>query len=235
MNHIENKNNTEKINTTKSVNNSKSVNNIKSVKNIISVNNNEVINNTGIINNLEKINNIEQISRCQLIYDHPLYQEELTKIAGFESDRIFCRHTFEHFMDVARIAYIISMEQDFKLSKEVIYAAALLHDIGRARQYEDGTPHDVAGAEIADKILSDSGFSSDERDIITSAIRSHRNSVHEGDIHKSDRSTEYTEYTQNILAAIIYKADKASRQCFRCSAQKECNWNIEKRNIEINI
>lgn len=230
MNHIENKNNTEKINTIKSVNNSKSVNNIKSVKNIISVNNNEVINNTGIINNLEKINNIEQISRCQLIYDHPLYQEELTKIAGFESDRIFCRHTFEHFMDVARIAYIISLEQDFKLSKEVIYAAALLHDIGRARQYEDGTPHDEAGAEIADKILSDSGFSSDERDIITSAIRSHRGKC--DDI--SDGCSD-TELAMNILAAIIYKADKASRQCFRCSAQKECNWNMEKRNLEINI
>ena len=218
MNHIDNKNYTEKIN------------------NIKSVNNNEAINNTGKIDYLEKINHIEHISRCQLIYDHLLYQAELVKIAGYESDRIFCRHTFEHFMDVARIAYIMNLEQDYKLSKEIIYEAALLHDIGRARQYEDGTPHDKAGAEIADKILSDCGFSDDEKNMIVAAIISHRGSVHEGDIHKSDK---YSEDTKNIVATIlstiIYKADKASRQCFRCNAQKECNWSMEKRNLEINI
>ena len=218
MNHIDNKNYTEKIN------------------NINSVNNNEAINNTGKIDYLEKINHIEHISRCQLIYDHPLYQAELVKIAGYESDRIFCRHTFEHFMDVARIAYIMSLEKEYKLSKDIIYAAALLHDIGRARQYEDGTPHDKAGAEIADKILSDCGFSDDERNMIVAAIISHRGSAHEGDIHKSDK---YSEDTKNIVATIlstiIYKADKASRQCFRCNAQKECNWSMEKRNLEINI
>ena len=218
MNHIDNKNYTEKIN------------------NIKSANNNEAINNTGKIDYLEKINHIEHIFRCQLIYDHPLYQAELVKIAGYESDRIFCRHTFEHFMDVARIAYIMNLEQDYKLSKEIIYEAALLHDIGRARQYEDGTPHDKAGAEIADKILSDCGFSDDERNMIVAAIISHRGSAHEGDIHKSDK---YSEDTKNIVATIlstiIYKADKASRQCFRCNAQKECNWSMEKRNLKINI
>ncbi len=211
MNHIDNKKYTEKIN------------------NIKSVNNNEAINNTGKIDYLEKINQI---------YDHPLYQAELVKIDGYESDRIFCKHTFEHFMDVARIAYIMNLEQDYKLSKEIIYAAALLHDIGRARQYEDGTPHDKAGAEIADKILSDCGFSDDERNMIVAAIISHRGSAHEGDIYKSDKDAEHiehTEYIRNILSAIIYKADKASRQCFRCNAQKECNWSREKRNLEINI
>ncbi|WP_080656054.1 HD domain-containing protein [Butyrivibrio fibrisolvens] len=218
MNHIDNKNYTEKIN------------------NIKSVNNNKAINNTGKIDYLEKINHIEHISRCQLIYDHPLYQNELAKIAGYESDRIFCKHTFEHFMDVARIAYIMNLEKGYKLSKEIIYAAALLHDIGRARQYEDGTPHDKAGAEIADKILSDCGFSDDEKNMIVAAIISHRGSVHESDIHKSDK---YSEDTKNIVATIlstiIYKADKASRQCFRCNAQKECNWSMEKRNLKINI
>ena len=43
-------------------------------------------------------------------------------------------------------------------SKELIYCAALLHDIGRARQYEDGTPHDEAGAAIAGQILNELGF-----------------------------------------------------------------------------
>lgn len=189
-------------------------------------------------NNTEKINHIEHISRCQLIYDHPLYQAELVKIAGYESNRIFCRHTFEHFMDVARIAYIMNLEKEYKLSKEIIYAAALLHDIGRARQYEDGTPHDKAGAAIADEILTDCGFGDDVRNMIIAAIKSHRGSTHEGEIHESDKDTENTghkEYARDILATIIYKADKASRQCFRCNAQKECNWSMEKRNLEINI
>ena len=43
---------------------------------------------------------------------------------------------------MARIAYILNMEQDLGLEKEVIYAAAVLHDIGKYAQYEDGTPHE---------------------------------------------------------------------------------------------
>lgn len=35
------------------------------------------------------------------------------------------------------------------------------------------------------------------------------------------------------LAGILYRADKMSRCCFGCRAEKECNWSTEKKNMEI--
>ena len=98
---------------------------------------------------------IEKISKCQRIIEHPLYRQELEKIEKCEADRIFCNHSFNHFMDVARIAYILNLERNFSLSRNIIYAAALLHDIGRAKQYIEGIPHEEAGAEISKVILTD--------------------------------------------------------------------------------
>lgn len=99
------------------------------------------------------------MDRVNQIWNHPLYQDELNKLQLLETDREFCRHTPEHFLDVARLAYIRALEENAPVSKELIYCAALLHDIGRARQYEDGTPHDEAGAAIAGQILNELGFS----------------------------------------------------------------------------
>ena len=92
------------------------------------------------------------MDRVNQIWNHPLYQTELHKLQLLEADREFCRHTPEHFLDVARLAYIRALEENYSVSKELIYCTALLHDIGRARQYEDGTPHDEAGAAIAGQI-----------------------------------------------------------------------------------
>ena len=99
------------------------------------------------------------MDRVNQIWNHPLYQTELHKLQLLEADREFCRHTPEHFLDVARLAYIRALEENYPVSKELIYCTALLHDIGRARQYEDGTPHDEAGAAIAGQILNELGFS----------------------------------------------------------------------------
>ena len=41
----------------------------------------------------------------------------------------------------------------------MIYAAALLHDMGRVRQYRDGTEHHEESARIAARILPECGFS----------------------------------------------------------------------------
>ena len=40
------------------------------------------------------------------------------------------------FWNVARLMYIYALEEHLELPKELIYAAALLHDIGRAQQYQ---------------------------------------------------------------------------------------------------
>lgn len=156
------------------------------------------------------------MDRVNQIWKHPLYQTELHKLQLLEADREFCRHTPEHFLDVARLAYIRALEENYSVSKELIYCTALLHDIGRARQYEDGTPHDEAGAVIAEQILKELGFSPEEIQAIVSAIRGHR-----------------AETNQTILGQLIYRADKKSRDCFSCKAEPECYWSSAKKNMTI--
>ena len=123
-----------------------------------------------------------QMKRVQAVWEHPLYQQNLKDLTRLEADRVFCRHTPEHFLDVARLAYIFALERKLNCSRELIYCTALLHDIGRAEQYTTGTPHDEAGARIAETILSDLDFSSEEKESILSAIEEHRSSGKETSI-----------------------------------------------------
>lgn len=116
------------------------------------------------------------MTRVQAIWQHPLYQKHLTALTRLESDRIFCRHTPEHFLDVARLAYIFALERNLDCSRELIYCTALLHDIGRAEQYTNGTPHDEVGVTIAGQILADLNFSESEKAQILTAIGEHRSS-----------------------------------------------------------
>lgn len=156
------------------------------------------------------------MDRVNQIWNHPLYQNELNKLQLLETDREFCRHTPEHFLNVARLAYIRALEENAPVSKELIYCTALLHDIGRARQYEDGTPHDEAGAAIAGQILNELGFSMEEIEAIVSAIRGHR------------AQTDPT-----VLGKLLYTADKRSRNCFSCKAEPECYWSPAQKNMTI--
>lgn len=142
------------------------------------------------------------------------FRHYLKKIKKKEKDRQFCKHNLRHLLDVARIAYIMSLEQKLAYSKEVIYASALLHDIGKNEQYLYGIPHEQASAKIAPDILKRAGFSDDEIETIVKVILAHRTEK------KDKKSLEY----------IMYKADKLSRNCFWCKAEKECNWKAEKKN-----
>lgn len=153
---------------------------------------------------------------------HPLYAESYEKLKKAEQGRIFCCHQMEHLLDVARIAYIINLEQGMGIRKEVIYAAALLHDIGKYRQYAGKIPHEKASAEIAEQILGDlpeSAFTKEEKAEILRAILGHRR-----------LRSDMTE-----LEKLLYTSDKKSRMCFACDAQAECNWSPEKKNMEIEI
>ena len=67
------------------------------------------------------------MERIQKILNHPLYQEQFKLLQDAEKDREFCRHTMEHFVDVARLMYIYTLEEKTNVSKELIYAAALLY------------------------------------------------------------------------------------------------------------
>ena len=158
------------------------------------------------------------MDRVNQIWNHPIYQNELNKLQLLETDREFCRHTPEHFLDVARLMYIYNLEDQAGFSKEMIYAAGLLHDIGRYEQMEKGTPHHLAGARLAERILTDCDFSLTEQKSILAAIRSHR-------VKDTAETPLFYRY--------LYRADKQSRNCFSCPARAACNWPEEKMNLTI--
>lgn len=153
------------------------------------------------------------------ILKNELYQSELKRLSVLEKDRKFCRHDTEHFLTMARITMIMCCERGVAADPDTVYSAALLHDIGRAVEYSEGVPHDIAGKEIAERILAETGCSDDMRADIVRLVASHR---HRG---SSDDSLE----------SIFYVADKRSRACFDCPAREECNWPPEKMNLEIEV
>lgn len=155
-------------------------------------------------------------SRIRRIQEHPRFRELCAALGEAEKDRVFCRHTTEHFLDVARLMYIYCLEDGAGIGKDLIYAAALLHDLGRLEERLYGTPHEEAGARIAGGILADCGFSESEIRSVQRAIMGHRREAAAGE----DR-----------LAAYLYRADKRSRNCAACSARTECNWPEEKKNL----
>ena len=156
--------------------------------------------------------------RVNKILNHDLFLENLMKNKMAEEGRIFCKHNMGHFLDVARLAMILNLTEGFGIGKELIYAAALLHDIGRFRQYEEGIPHEQESARIAPGILKDCGFNDKETDVIVSAILSHR------DVRvREERS----------LGGLLYRADKMSRSCFACEAEAQCNWKTDKKNLTL--
>ncbi|KYH35038.1 ribonuclease Y [Clostridium tepidiprofundi DSM 19306] len=159
----------------------------------------------------------QDMSRVNQILKHKEYLKNLNKNINDEINRKFCHHDLVHFLDVSRIMYIKSLENDLKFDKEIIYACGLLHDIGKWQQYEEGVPHEIASANIAKNILKECSFNDYEIDIIVDAIINHRNNNN----------------PNNSLSELLYKSDKLSRMCFNCNAQAECNWSIEMRNNQI--
>ncbi len=119
------------------------------------------------------IKNSENITakRLTFIQNHPLYLSADRRLQELEETRVFCRHQMNHLLDVARIAYILNLEMKLGISRDLIYAAALLHDIGKGRQYEEGIPHETASADLAEQILADMpaklAFTSEEQQQIS--------------------------------------------------------------------
>lgn len=158
------------------------------------------------------------MDRIKKILEHKVFIEYNREIAKKEKDRIFCLHGLSHGIDVARISYIINLEEKLNYKKDVIYAMALLHDLGRVREYSGGEDHHKAGKEIARLILCDADFSEDEITEIAEAIECHKYG---------------NKYGTKDLKYILYKADKLSRNCFACRAYEECYWEPDKKNETI--
>ena len=92
--------------------------------------------------------------RLNEVVHHWIYQDYYGRIKRLEKERIFCCHQMTHLLDVARIAYIKNLEENLGFEKDVIYTAAVLHDIGKSFQYKWTIPHEVAGEKIAKEILT---------------------------------------------------------------------------------
>ena len=159
---------------------------------------------------------MKKLERCSRIISNPFYKECVRRTEEAERRRIFCRHNMDHFLDTARIGYIIILENHLPISMEMIYAAALVHDAARCEETPQ-VSHDETGARLAERVLPECGFTPEETALVAEAVRSHRRP-----------STEV-----HTLADVLYTADKLSRRCWDCSAADKCNWNSEKRNSSI--
>ncbi|MHB1421112.1 MAG: HD domain-containing protein [Bacillota bacterium] len=147
------------------------------------------------------------------------FLEILEEIQRLEELRPFCRHHLQHLMDVARIAYILLLEssqkdqllqecsvKDHRRLKEIVYAAALLHDIGRARAYTTGEEHELISAMLAPPILERQGFSPGEIGTICRAVGEHRGQ----------------QQSPSLLGVLLHRADRLSRLCDACNSRREC-------------
>ncbi|MGH4139799.1 HD domain-containing protein [Clostridium sp.] len=166
---------------------------------------------------MEIIDNNLMNDKINLIIENHIFQNNINNIESLEKSREFCKHNMQHFLDVARIMYIMSLENTLDLPKHVIYATALLHDIGRAKEYENGTPHDTSSIIIAKNILQQCSYNTEETNKILEAIGNHRSDTKK----------------PNSLSRILYVCDKLSRNCANCKAADNCKWPVEKKNFKI--
>lgn len=157
------------------------------------------------------------MQRIQEIIKHPLFLMHMEKNAESEKDRQFCRHDLSHALDVARISQLRNVEEGLLLEKELLYAAALLHDITKWQQYADKSPHNETAIAPATKILQETGFTKEEIDNICYAIYHHRKGTGE----------------DNLYARLLFWADKRARACFFCEMGETCHRAQDLKNFTL--
>lgn len=169
---------------------------------------------------------VSLLQRVERILKDRWYKEYLLRNATREAKRRFCRHNFQHMLDVARVAYILMLEagdlQVFvrqyhfsgpEAAREIIYAAGLLHDIGRWEEYDHQMDHAAASARLAKELMGRTGFSPLEVDIVVRAILEHRR----------------RDGQETLLGRYLHAADRLSRPCLSCPVQAECHWFADRR------
>lgn len=136
------------------------------------------------------------------------YKRLVKEIELREQQRSFCRHDMAHLLDVARIAWILCLEQKLAFTRDCVYAAAFLHDIGREAEYDHpAADHAEAGTRLARPLLLRHGFSPVEAEAIAEAIREHRRPPQE---------------CRTALGRVLAAADDYSRRCFECPVRSGC-------------
>lgn len=109
--------------------------------------------------------------------NHPIPAALLSKLRQFSVEH--CTeaggsHGIDHIERVFQNAMAIGQRMGARL--DILAPAALLHDIGRSREYESqGTVcHAILGAEMAEPILAELAYSKEEQEAICHCIRCHR-------------------------------------------------------------
>ncbi len=173
------------------------------------------------------------MNRIRQITDQAVFRQYMDRIKELERERIYCSHDVEHSLAVARLIWIRVLEEKLPLDKEVVYGAALLHDLGRVEQYTGGKDHCGASVALAARILEKTDFSPEEQAMICYAVGAHREGVPARPLpdYLAATLSPETEASARLLAECMYRADKESRMCFLCRAQATCNWPEEQRNM----
>ena len=65
------------------------------------------------------------MKNTDIVLNHKIFNEKINKIENDEKTRVFCKHDFSHLMDVARICYIINLEENLNIDKDLILS--LIH------------------------------------------------------------------------------------------------------------
>lgn len=179
---------------------------------------------------------------------NPQFQEIQKNISEWEQDRIYCRHELSHALDVCRMAWIMFLEhahqnqEKVQLTEEIkdrIYVAGLLHDIGRACQYETGEHHSDAGARIAGEILRQLDYPADWTEETIRVVGAHHGSLQERQMRWEESETEQSgsfllsKELSEQLVSLIQCADHLSRNCFCCPATGSCKWSEQEKNKTI--
>jgi uncharacterized protein len=158
------------------------------------------------------------MKRVEILVNDTLYNQYLQRNKEEEGPKA-CQNDFRHHMDVARITYILVLEhndlnyfiKEHNLSgrlaaKEVIYAAGLLHDIGKWQEYKTGIDHASFGAKLAREILPRAFFNPSEVELIARAIYEHSN----------------ISSNMSFLGERLHRAENLARICFNCEYAEEC-------------
>ena len=81
-------------------------------------------------------------------------------------------HAYDHVKRVFSLAMRIGSTLEANL--RILGAAALLHDVGRAKEDETGVSHSIVSGEMSVEILEEVGFTQDEIQSVRDVIRTHR-------------------------------------------------------------
>ncbi|MCQ2508187.1 MAG: hypothetical protein MJ097_05300, partial [Dorea sp.] len=84
------------------------------------------------------------------------------------------------------------------------------------------TPHNESSAVLAEEFLTEVAYPEEKKAQVVDAILKHG-------------TKGMAKYGDDLskLAEVIREGDKVSRGCYGCKAEETCDWNPQKKNLEV--